>query len=516
MFEKLSDQFKYHSEKGFSVPEPEKDEAEITGALDDDILHIKTSMGSPSDLMVRELVVSGERVAVVLCEALFSTQVFGEVFLRPLQQVEIAGCTPQKLRDWAENNVYLGNDQKTVKTFGDLYRFVMSGFAVLLIDGAPGALAVGVQGFPARSVGEPDTEVNIRGSKEGFCEIIRFNIAMVRRRLKTPRLRFDMIQVGTKSKTDVCVTYLSDTASEKTVEMVKKRLEAIKTDVVLDSGYLMPYLDRSRASLFSGIGVTERPDVLVAKLSEGRIGVLVDGTPFALVVPYLFNENFQSVDDYAQSAYYATFIRVLKYFSFLFSIFTPGLYIAVVNFHPELLPEGLLLNIAASAQGAPFPLAAEALFMHFVYEIMREAGLRLPRPIGHAVGIIGALVVGDAAVTAGFVSSPMVMVVALTAISSFVIPSLYEPVTVLRFVMILVGGAWGIYGIALAAAVVGMNLCAVNPYGVPATAPAAPFRLSALRDVFWRENWRGLGGKTMRIDEMPGSNSPVPDKEGKS
>ena len=257
--------------------------------------------------------------------------------------------------------------------------------------------------------------------------------------------------------------------------------------------------------MFSGIGNTERPDTLCAKILEGRIGILVDGTPFALIVPYLFAENFQSVDDYSHRPYYSTFIRILKYISFAVSILLPGLYVGIATFHPELFPEALLFNIATAQESTPFPLMAEAIIIHLIYEAMREAGLRLPRGIGHAVSIVGALVIGDAAVTAGLIGSPMVMVVALTAVSSFVVPSLYEPVTVLRFLYIIVGGISGLYGISLLTAILCLNLCSLHPMDIPYTSPITPFGRSALRDVFVRAGWKTLSRHSVKVQNMPGS-----------
>ena len=217
----------------------------------------------------------------------------------------------------------------------------------------------------------------------------------------------------------------------------------VKMDVLLESGYIQPFLDSGPVSIFSGVGYTERPDTLCAKVAEGRIGILVDGTPYALVVPYLFNEHFQSFDDYADRPYFATFTRWLKYISFFIATLLPGLFVAIGTYHLELFPTPMLYNLAVAESSQPFSLMVEALVIHFIYELMREAGLRLPKPIGHVVGIIGGLVIGDAAVKAGIISSPMIMVVALTAISSFVIPQLYEPMTILRFLFIVVGNSGG-------------------------------------------------------------------------
>ena len=368
-----------------------------------------------------------------------------------------------------------------------------------MIDGVDRGIACGMQGYSFRSVSEPSTEMNITGSREGFVEPIRVNQTMIRRRLRSPSLKFEMYPIGEKSRTDICLVYLTDTADPRMVEEVKRRLGKLSSDILLSQGYLRPYLEGQPLSPFSSVGTTERPDTLCAKINEGRIGILVDGTPFALVVPYLFEEHFQSMDDYSYRPYYGSFIRLLKYFAFLLSIFLPGGYVAITSFSPEMLPDTLLFNIAASEQQTPFSMMTEALVIHLIYEIMREAGLRLPRPVGHAVSIIGALVIGDAAVKAGIIGSSMVMVVALTALSSFVVPSLYEPAAVLKFVFILVGGTSVGFVLLLT------NLCALESLGVPVMAPLSPCAPADLRDGLWRTGWKKLGSFRLRIQDLPGS-----------
>ena len=271
---------------------------------------------------------------------------------------------------------------------------------------------------------------------------------------------------------------------------------------MLGSGYLQSFLDTPHPSIFSGVGFTERPDVVTAKMAEGKICIIVDGTPNAIIVPYLFIEHFHSLDDYLKRPYYATFIRLLKIASFLVSVFLPGLYVAVCTFHQEIIPESMIFGITGQESRTPFPIMLEAIFIHLVYEIVREAGLRMPKTVGHAISIVGALVIGESAVTAGIVSAPMIIVVGLTAVSSFVVSTLYEPVAVLRFAFIIIGGLSGLYGIMLSFAVVLINASAINPYGVPFTSPMSPTKLGAMRDFILRSDWRKMGKRQMLIDKM--------------
>lgn len=483
--------------------------------LMENMVKVRALSQNSTDLLERQIEVSGVPVAILMCEGMVNLQLFTQILVRPLTELSLENADGEAVARWVSRETVLSGDQKEFFTYDELFSFLMAGFVVLLIDGVDRGIACGMQGYSFRSVSEPSTEMNITGSREGFVEPIRVNQTMIRRRLRSPSLKFEMYPIGEKSRTDICLVYLTDTADPRMVEEVKRRLGKLSSDILLSQGYLRPYLEGKPFSPFSSVGTTERPDTLCAKINEGRIGILVDGTPFALVVPYLFEEHFQSMDDYSYRSYYGSFIRLLKYFAFLLSIFLPGGYVAITSFSPEMLPDSLLFNIAASEQQTPFSMMTEALVIHLIYEIMREAGLRLPRPVGHAVSIIGALVIGDAAVKAGIIGSSMVMVVALTALSSFVVPSLYEPAAILKFVFILVGGTWGLFGISVGFVLLLTNLCALESLGVPVMAPLSPCAPADLRDGLWRTGWKKLGSFRLRIQDLPGSGWKQQEQGGK-
>ena len=487
------------------VTEPEGQEVRLTGRLDDDLVELRRQLDNSSDLIIRRAVVCGIPVALVGYENMFSLQILTQLVIRPLAALTMEEPSGDKLLRWVREEGILGIQQVECCQMGEIHYLSMSGFVLLLIDGVPRGVALGVQGYSSRSVSPPSAETNVRGSREGFVEPIRTNLSMIRRRIKSPTLKFEPFSVGKRSRTDGFLVYMTDSVSPQLLAQVRRRLAGATLDVALDTGYLQPFLEGKPLSFFSTVGVTERPDTLAAKISEGRIGILLDGTPFALTVPCLFSENFQSLDDYSYRPYYAAFIRFLKYAAFLVSMLLPGVYVAVITFHPELLPSSLLFNLAASVESTPFSLVFEALLMQFFYEIMREAGLRMPQPIGHAVSIVGGLVIGDVAVRAGLVSTSMIMVVALTAISSFVVPMLYEPTTVLRLLFIVIGGYTGMFGVTLAFAALMMNLCALSAGELPVTAPASPFSLYAARDLLVRLSWRELGRRRLVVDRLPGS-----------
>lgn len=505
MFNKFRRHMEYAMNQSYSQSQENKVKDKLSASLTDNMIKLRQLFQNSSDLLDRQIEVCGVPIALIMCEGLVSSQAYSEMLVEPLTNLKLEQATPKQLSSWIRNQAVLAAEQKEFYTFDELFGFIMSGFVVILIDGIDHGTACGLQGFQFRSISEPSAEMNIRGSREAFVEPIRINQSLIRRRIKSPTLKFELYPVGEKSKTDISLVYLTDAVSEELLREVKYRLTKVTPDIILNSGYIQPFLEERPLSLFSNISVTERPDTLCAKINEGRIGILVDGTPFALIVPFLFTENFQSMDDYAYRPFYATFIRCLKYLSFIISILLPGMYVAIATFHPEILPAALMFNIAVSEETAPFPIVVEALIIHIIYEIMREAGLRLPKGIGHAVGIVGGLVIGDAAVTSGLIGAPMVMVVALTAISSFVIPTLYESIALLKFLFIIIGGSLGLFGISLGFAIVLMNICAVNTFGIPYSSPISPISFAAMRDVVYREGWKKLGKKVLRVQDLPGS-----------
>jgi spore germination protein KA len=476
---------------------------QIVSDLLENMVIIQSKMKGSSDFNVRELEIGGVRVNVFLNEGMINIQTVNRSMVEMVQHFS-EGATAEDIYTFIETKMLFSHEVKDLYTFDELFKMMMSGFMIILIDGIDHAIALAAQGFAYRSISEPSSEINVKGSREGFTEPIKINMSLIRRRIKSDALRFEMLKLGEDSQTDICLAYMEDIVSKKLLQQIRYKLSHIRSKIVLDSGYVQPFLESVRGSLFSDVGYTERPDTVCAKIYEGRVAVLVDGTPFVLIVPYLFSENFQSIDDYNQKAYYGSFVRILKYLAFIITILLPGAYVAVGTYHPELFPPSLLFNIVSSQETTPFPMMVEALFIHFVYEIMREAGLRLPRPIGFAISIVGSLVIGDAAVTAGLIGSPMVMVVALTAISSFVVPSLQEPAAILKFAFILIGGTTGLYGIALGSAVVMVNACSLTAFGVPFLSPITPFSAYPMRDTFVRAGFKTLQEKDVTVDELNG------------
>lgn len=482
-------------------------ELPIDKKLECNLERIKIFTGGSSDVIIKDGVVCSQRIAVLTCEGMASTDTLAQLIYSRLNNLsdEIT-LLPEEIMSHMFSNYLMAAEQLEVKNLGDLVLKLQSGFAIILVDGCAKAIAIGIQGYPSRGVDEPSAELNVRGSREGFVEVIRRNMALVRRRVKSPTLVFEMSVIGERSNTDICLCYLSDKVSPKLLNDVKSRLKSVKLNTILESGYLQPFLEGNGGWFFSECGTCERPDSFAAKLYEGRVGILVDGTPFALTVPYLFIENFQTLDDYTQKPFYALFIRIVRLAAYFITLFLPGAYVAIASYNPEMLPSSLLLNLAASEQTAPYSLMAECLLIHFLYEILREAGIRLPRPIGHAIGVVGGIVIGDITVNAGLVSAPMVLIVALSGLCSFVVPALYERTVVLRFIYILAGGLFGLFGLLLAAGVIIIKMCSLNTYGIPYMSPVSPFSPKSSRDMLVRAGWKRLQKGDITLQGLNGSN----------
>lgn len=482
-------------------------EIKICSSMDKNINMLKKLFDNSSDLTLKELdlkVTDGSvKLTVITMENLTNTETLAVSVTNPLSNYDQILFSDCDIFSVISNDIITCSEQVTVTTLEELSTYIMSGFAGLVIDGCPKALALGVQGYAYRGISEPDTEVLQRGSREGFTEPIKVNMSLLRRRLKNTKMKFETMTIGTISKTDICLCYLTDCVSEEILDDVRKRLESVRLETLFASGYLVSYLDSDGTnSLFSGVGVTERPDTACAKMCEGRIVILVDGTPSALVIPHIMVESFQTLDDYSNRPYFATITRWLKYIAFFISITLPGLYVAIANFNPEFLPSQLLTRVTTSISKTPFSPFPEVMFFTFIYEVMREAGLRLPKTLGHAVSIIGGLVIGDTAVNSGFIGAPTLMIVALTVICSYVIPDLYAPVAVLRFLFIIFGGIWGVWGIVLLFCVLTVNICSKESFGVPFLSPVAPLNLFGLRDVFVRADWKVLSRKQVKVQDL--------------
>lgn len=458
-----------------------------------------------SDFLLREIVINGARAFVCVMDGLIDSLQLNQMIMAPILNSKLDFESPQEHFDLLKESVIGSVEMNEATSFDDCYYFLMSGFAILYVDGCTRALALGVQGWSKRSTDEPTNEAMVKGAKECFVETLNDNKALLRKRLKTHHLKLKQIKLGDSASTPVAIAYIDNRADKTLVQNVENRLKNAKINTVLDYGILDSFVDTDVASFFSAVGNTERPDTFASKLLEGRVGIMVEGTPYAIYTPYLFSDNFSALDDYDNPPFYSSFMRILRYFSFAISLLLPGIYVAVGTFHQELIPTTLLYIVATSEATTPFPLMLEAIMIHLLYEIMREAGLRLPSSIGHAVSIIGAIVIGDATVSAGLIGAPMLVVVAVTAIASYVVYPLYESVAVLRIAFIIIGGLTGMYGLMLGAGMLLLNICVLNPFGVPYSAPISPLTKRSIGDTLFYQGWRKLSKRRVRVSDLEGA-----------
>ena len=426
--------------------------------LQDLIQHVKNSLGNSSDLVIREFSIGKKghiQAAVMYTDGLADTNSINNFIMESLMiDMKESEVDQQVFRNPSTTFEFLKRQAlavggiKEVTDVETLFTAALSGDTVILIDGIDQGLIVGLRGWEDRGVQEPSAQTVVRGPREAFTETLRTNTALIRRKIKDRNLWLETQQIGRVTKTDVSIMYINGIVNDKVLEEVRQRLGRIDIDGILETGYIEELIQDETYTPFPTMYNSERPDVVAAGLLEGRIAILVDGTPFVLLAPAVFGQFLQSSEDYYQRWDIGTLLRILRYMALAISLLGPSLYIAITTFHQEMLPTPLLISLAAQREGVPFPAFVEAVMMEITFEILREAGVRMPRAVGQAVSIVGALVIGQAAVEAGIVSAAMVIVVAITAISSFVLPSFNMAIAIriLRFALMAFAASFGLFG----------------------------------------------------------------------
>ncbi|WP_282942929.1 spore germination protein [Paenibacillus sp. RC67] len=474
----------------------------ISAVLKQNIEKIIHELGHSDDIILREIRIGklgNIRAAIVYTDGLTGTQQLADFVMESLimdmkntELDQLVSFGQDVLNALKERALTVGG-VKEITEFETLYTSLLSGDAILLFEGQSQGFAIGVRYWNQRSVTEPATETIVRGPRESFTESIRTNTALIRRKIKDRNLWLETRTIGRVTKTDVSIMYIHGIASNTVVDEVRKRLDRIDIDGILESGYIEELIQDERRSPFPTIYNTERPDVVAADLLEGRVAILVDGTPFVLTAPTTFIQFFQAAEDYYQRADISTFLRLLRYLSFYISLVGSSLYIAITTFHQEMIPTQLLISLAAQREGVPFPAIVEAFMMEIALEILREASIRMPRAVGQAVSILGTLVIGTAAVEAGMVSAAMVIVISITAISNFIFPAPNMSISVrlIRFPMLLLAASFGLFGIIIGYITLMFHLCSLRSFGVPYTSSLAPYNREDLKDTIFRlPRWR--------------------------
>ncbi|NNV07852.1 spore germination protein [Geobacillus sp. C56-T2] len=476
-----------HSGEAADVPEEP-----LSPELAVNIDIIRRATGESSDVVIRRFSLGQEtqmKAAIVFVDGLVDEKNVYEFLLMPLLTASFPLALEEKERfQWIEKKLAAVGGIEQVSDWKRLFFNLFSGATILLLDGAALAISASTKGGQYRSIEEPQTQIAIRGPREGFTESLRTNTALIRRRIKNPNLWLETMQIGTVTQTDVAIMYVKGIANDEIIEEVKARLRRIDIDSVLESGYIEQLIEDQTFTTFPTTYHTERPDIVAANLLEGRVAIFVEGTPFVLVAPALFIQFFQAVEDYYARFDIATALRFLRVLIFFISLVAPAIYIAATTFHQEMIPTQLVIAIAAQRESVPFPAFVEALMMEVTFEVLREAGVRLPRAVGQAVSIVGALVIGQASVEAGFVSSAMVIVVSITAIASFATPSFAIAISarLIRFGLMFLAAMFGFYGIMMGILVMTIHLCSLRSFGVPYMSPLAPLIPSNTGDTLFR------------------------------
>jgi len=503
----------------------------ISKSVEENVNLVRKILGASDDLVVREFSVGAKeevKVALLYIDGLTNSEVINDFILKSLmfetrkgepkaKQGKISLC--EKFSQFA---LTIG-EVSTADNIKIAMNGLLAGDGILFIDGSEKALIPNIKGWEKRGVEEPNTESVVRGPRDGFTETLRVNTAQIRRRLQDPDLRVKNMTVGKRTNTNVALIYIEGVANPDLIQEVERRINNIDMDATLESGYIEQMIEDYHWSPFPQIQNTERPDKATANILEGRVVIIVDGTPFALIAPAVFTQFYQSPEDYYERFGIATLIRFIRIASMGIALLLPGMYIAFTSFHPEMIPSKLVIAMAAGRSTVPFPSIVEALLMEVTMEILREASVRLPGPIGPTIGIVGALVVGEAAVQAGIVSPIMVIIVALTTIGSFASPSYSAAIAlrVLRFPIMIIASIFGLYGIMLAVIVIIIHLCSLKSFGVPYLTPFAPRVFKDMKDtiiltpMYWmkeRPSFLRTGDPVRKPDDDRPGSDPSPGK----
>jgi spore germination protein KA len=465
----------------------------LDSSLKSNISFIRQVFGEDSDLIVRNFKVYGRYdAAIIFFSSVVDQNQIQNYVLKPLMNVSSDHSEiPKDLKDlpdyiWSMTvQVTQGNRTKDLNT---LVSVLLDGNVVLIIDGMDQALYFNLRKIEHRSIEQPQTEQVIRGSRDGFIENLESNISLLRYRLQTPDFRVVTAPLGVRTRSKAAVCYIEGIADPGLVQKVMKRLSAINVDGILDAGYIEQFIEDHPLSPFPQVQPTERPDKSIASLLEGRVIILVDGSPFCLIVPALFNQFFQTMDDYTERFIVGSLLRMIRLIALLFSLFFPALYVSIISFNPELLPTEFAVAITGARAGVPFPAVLEVLIMEVFMEVLREATIRLPQMIGGALSIVGVLVIGQAAVAAGLASPTTVVVVAITTIGSFATPAYNAAISsrMLRFPLIILAGCFGLYGVMLGTIVIINHLLFLESFGVPYMTPFVPTIWKDLKDSIVR------------------------------
>lgn len=452
----------------------------IKNSLSTNVKELKKKLVS-DDITFLPLKADKTECLLIFANDLINKDSVGELILKPISNFK-GNVSEENIVD-----LFFSPEKKRVKTVDEIISEIVSGSAVFLADGLSVAFSFGFKQFEKRAITEPPTSTVIKGPREGFVESLPVNVSLMRRRIKSPDLRFINVTVGKYSQTPVAICYINGIASDELVENIQKKLSQISVDAILDSSYISKFIGEHKTSLFKQVGNTEKPDILAAKILEGRVAIFVDGSPIALTVPYLLIEDFQSASDYYNSSYSATVARTIRLISVFLSLFLPSFFIAAELFHLQMIPLSFLLTIVNSIKGIPLSPSHEMFFTLLIFEILNEASVRMPKYVGMVVSIVGGLVLGETAVTAGIISAPTLMIIALSGICLYTVPELEQTFSLIRLLFLIVAGSGGVYALLVVIALMITYLITFENYSTPLCAPFSPLIPHDFQDGFFKE-----------------------------
>jgi spore germination protein KA len=440
------------------------------------------------DIIVFEFVsLSNQKFAAIYVDGLADKNLLGELVIKPLRELK------DNYNANGIKQLLASPEVKCEKDIKEAVKKISDGECVLFIDGEKDFFVIGLKNPPGRAVAEPPTQVTVKGPREGFTEDVKVNLGLLRKRIKSSNLRIKMLTCGKQSQTAVAICYLDGICDKTLPKKIEREICANKIDIVPDSSYIASFISAKPRSVFKRCATSEKPDVFAAKLCEGRVGIIVDGSPIALTVPYMIEEDFQAAEDYYITSYRATIIRFLRLAAVLVGIYLPAIYISAQLFKIEIFPVKLLFQIASSVNGIPLSPSVEMFFTLFILEVLIEASIRMPKYVGLAMSVVGALVLGDTAVKAGIISTPAIIIVAFSAICIYTVPDLAETSTTLRLLFLVIAGSIGPYGVALFTSFLICYLVSESSYGAPILYPFAPLYGKDLSDSLYKANIFSLG-----------------------
>lgn len=461
--------------------------------LDKNVKAVKKILKSEDILVFEFASDSGKKFAVIYADGICNKELIGELVIKPLRPIK-------KEDDIQKIRLLLASPEfKFGRKLPDAIKEISDGNAVLFIDGEDDYFIIGLKAPPARAVMEPPTDIAVKGPREGFIEEIKTNMGLVRKRIKTDKLQFKTLKSGKRSETTIAIVYIEGVCPKGLPEKLEKQIQEDEIDFIPDSSYVSAFISKRPRSIFKRCSTTEKPDVFCAKISEGRIGILVDGSPIAITVPYMMVEDFQSAEDYYSSSYRATTLRVIRFISVMIGVFLPALYVSAQLFKAQLIPFRLLLKISSSSQGLPLSPSIEMFLTLLVLEVLNEASIRMPKYVGLALSVVGALVLGDTAVKAGIISTPAIIIIAFSAICLYTVPDLVETTTTLRWIYLIIAGSAGPFSVVVLTVLIISYLVTEQSYGVPLIAPFAPLVKNDLYDSMVKANMYTLKNRPQSI-----------------